>query len=382
MTNTKEQPKRQIKVREPKKAQPDTFANLRPLPQAHPIEEIMGLTTTTPHHSPPVTTTQQQSPPLTSQPLAPTRDFNKRANSLERDALPEGLFTGSSKKIYDALYLRTRGAVVPRKRVRASRKDLLEWTGIKNLKTIDAQLRLLMAVGLVVRHWERGQIEGSEYEVLLPEEAQSLTTTPHDSPAATTSQNLSGGYTQTLGTGGNSQTIESTAASGTDQTSSKTSVKTDDEDLTRFDEIIRKRARMLIGRTVKGEGERWARLANVIMDIVERAAGRTEQVSSVPAFTTAVLLSLSAANERRARRAIPAQIEQPSDEAPQPLSEELLQEQIAVLKELVASGYPPAQIDHQFGRAFSPEEWERIRMELNIDQCKDEVGNGDEQQIS
>ena len=53
MTDPKERPKREIKVREPKKAKPDTFANLRPLPQAHPIEEIMGLTPT-PHHSPPL----------------------------------------------------------------------------------------------------------------------------------------------------------------------------------------------------------------------------------------------------------------------------------------------------------------------------------------
>lgn len=84
-----------------------------------------------------------------------------------------------------------------------------------------------------------------------------------------------------------------------------------------------------------------------------------------------MLLSLSAANERRARRVVPARNEQPSDEAPQPLSEDLMQEQIAVLKELVSSGYPLEQIDHQFGRAFSPEEWQRIRSELNAEQSHD-----------
>ncbi|MFL6254912.1 MAG: hypothetical protein ACJ74T_07805, partial [Pyrinomonadaceae bacterium] len=41
-------------------------------------------------------------------PIAPERNFNKRANSLEHSALPSGLFPGASKKIYDALYVRTR----------------------------------------------------------------------------------------------------------------------------------------------------------------------------------------------------------------------------------------------------------------------------------
>jgi len=35
-----------------------------------------------------------------------------------------------------------------------------------------------------------------------------------------------------------------------------------------------------VGRTVKGEGERWARLANVIMDIAKRAANRTGFISA------------------------------------------------------------------------------------------------------
>jgi len=94
--------------------------------------------------SPPVTTTHQESPPLPNPPretIAPARDFNRRANSLERDALPSGLFPGSSKKIYDALYLRTIGAIVPRSRVRDSRRDLFEWTGIKNLNRIDGHIR-------------------------------------------------------------------------------------------------------------------------------------------------------------------------------------------------------------------------------------------------
>ncbi|HEX5706479.1 MAG TPA: hypothetical protein VFX96_04250, partial [Pyrinomonadaceae bacterium] len=56
--------------------------------------------------------------------VAPHRDFNKRANSLERDALPSGLFPGTSKKLYDALYLRTRGAINPTRVVQATKREL------------------------------------------------------------------------------------------------------------------------------------------------------------------------------------------------------------------------------------------------------------------
>src|SRR3954462_3407784 len=46
-------------------------------------------------------------------PIAPERDFMKTANSIVREAVPGGLFRGKSKQLYDALYLLTRGAVVP-----------------------------------------------------------------------------------------------------------------------------------------------------------------------------------------------------------------------------------------------------------------------------
>ena len=288
MTDPKEHERKEIKVREPKKVveRPDTFARLRKLP--HPVEEIMGLAPGTTHDSPPVTTTPHQSPPLPI--IAPERDYNKRANSLERDALPAGLFPGSSKKIYDALYLRTRGAVVPKKRVRAARRDLLEWTGIKNLKTIDAQLRLLMTVGLIVRHWERGSIEGSEYEVRLPEEIHSppLTTTPHQSPPVTTTQNMTGGYSQFLGSGGYSQDVDVEATSGVDKTSYKTIEQINDDEalaelLARFQQVSRE----LTGKGLQAaDVSKWGELADLLVAELKIAAARTGSVSSVPAFLT------------------------------------------------------------------------------------------------
>ena len=69
---------------------------------------------------------KQTSRPPSSLPIAPARDYNKRANSIDREALPAGTFPGASKKIYDALYLRTRGAVTPERIIRATRREMMK----------------------------------------------------------------------------------------------------------------------------------------------------------------------------------------------------------------------------------------------------------------
>ncbi|HEY0077553.1 MAG TPA: hypothetical protein VGB73_02835 [Pyrinomonadaceae bacterium] len=112
--------------------------------------------------------------------IAPARDFNKRANSLEREALPKGLFPGTSKKLYDALYLRTRGAHQPTRTIQATKRELMAWSGIKSKNTIAVNLQILTSIGLVVRQIEIGDHDGSVYEILLPEEAvQSDPTQPN-----------------------------------------------------------------------------------------------------------------------------------------------------------------------------------------------------------
>jgi hypothetical protein len=132
---------------------------------------------TTSHISDPLSPSGGQTPrpsdPLSTRPaspVAPERDYNKRANSIERDALPSGVFPGSSKRLYDALYLRTRGAVRAVRTIRATKKELADWSGVRNRKTIDSHLRYLETYGLVVRKWELGNNDGYLYEIKLPEE--------------------------------------------------------------------------------------------------------------------------------------------------------------------------------------------------------------------
>lgn len=114
--------------------------------------------------------TQVDSTQLNSLPVAPAKDFNKRANSLDRDVLPKGLFPGTSKKLYDALYLRTRGAVAPVRSLKATRTDLMRWAGIGGLNTFLSHIKHLTKIGLIIRTFEIGDKEGAIYEVRIPEE--------------------------------------------------------------------------------------------------------------------------------------------------------------------------------------------------------------------
>jgi hypothetical protein len=218
------------------------------------------------------------------------RDFNKRANSLDRVALPSGLFPGSSKKLYDALYVRTLGAVVPVKTVQATRRELSKWSGIKNVKTIAAHLRHLTTVGLIAHRWDTGSNDGSIYEVRLPEEVGSLrppqTTQGGLRVPEVASDRISGiPLGQDSASGGLSQIVDSQVPSGDSKTSFKTNTeKLDDEAFAPLVMRLREAVNKVTGKDPSAsEAERWGELAGVLVAELEIAAARTT-VSSVPSF--------------------------------------------------------------------------------------------------
>lgn len=239
-------------------------------------------------------------PPNPTLPAAPQRDFNKRANSLDRMALPAGIFPGSSKKLYDALYIRTRGAVTPVKTIRATKRELSDWSGIRNAKTIDAHLRYFSAVGLIISSWERGQNDGSLYEVLLPEETSGLFVrsggvTPPDPtlrgvtpPEGESPQNLGSPPPQKMGSPHPTYVPLESTTSENPKTSFKTNTENDDDDeaLALFAATMKRVAKEITGRELSAaEAARWGELADVLATELKIAAGRTT-VSSVPAFLT------------------------------------------------------------------------------------------------
>lgn len=278
--------------------------------------------TTTSHHSP-LPHAGSLLPESTLDIVAPIRDFNKRANSIERDAMPSGLFPGSTKKVYDAIYLRTRGAVTPCKKVQASRRDLLSWTGIKNLKTIDNHLRYLMAKNLLIRHWDLGSNEGSSYEVCLPEEVlqilQPLSTTGGDLPLPTTPQKLGIPTTQKLGSGGEGQTNENNTTYGFPKTFLRQHTDDDTHTLAGLARVIAEAARGVVGGELTDsvkEEERWTEVGRLLADELRSAASNAESVSSVPAFFAAHLRRKLKQNEQRALEPQKAETVQRSTRTP------------------------------------------------------------------
>jgi hypothetical protein len=244
--------------------------------------------------APPNPTLRGVTPP---NPIAPSRDFNKRANSLDRLALPSGIFQGSSKKLYDALYVRTRGAIVPKRTVRATKRELSDWSGIRNVKTIDSHLRYFSAIGLVISEWQRGQNEGCLYEVLLPEETSGLfharsqgvtppdPTLPHVTPPdGELPQNLGLPPYQNLGSPHLTDPSFKSTTSGDAKTSFKTKEENSDDEAgaRRLADKMAQAERELTGK-VSTNTEKWEDLAEVLISELRIAAARTT-VSNVPAF--------------------------------------------------------------------------------------------------
>lgn len=234
--------------------------------------------------------------------IAPVRDFNRRANSLERDALPAGMFPGASKKLYDALYLRTKGAVQPRSSVQATKRDLMEWSGIRNVKTIEVHIRHLLTIGLISREGDVGDRAGYSYRTVLPEELYGGS----DAPTPTNPNHDGGGWggtnpNQKTGMGwdqksvlvGVGKTLENKGTYKSPNTSFKT--HTDDDDthiLTDFNKVLLETVRDVVGGELNDseqERQRWKEVGQILAEELKSAAQNTGGVSSTPAFLAAHL---------------------------------------------------------------------------------------------
>ncbi|HEX8633086.1 MAG TPA: hypothetical protein VF703_02930, partial [Pyrinomonadaceae bacterium] len=229
--------------------------------------------------------------PIEPPPIAATRDFNRRPNSIDRDALSGGLFPGTSQKLYNALFLKTRGAIVPVRSIQATKRELMEWSNIRSKNTIAINLKLLCTIGWIKAQHEIGNHEGSTYEVLTFEElpAQSNPTQPNPSRPNPTqpnpTQKLGLDPTQFLGWVGLGNPTENKGTSGIPNTSFNTKEeKFDDEPFGQLVEALRQITTELTGKSpATVEAAKWKELGEVLIAELRIAAGRTN-ISSVPAF--------------------------------------------------------------------------------------------------
>lgn len=222
-------------------------------------------------------------------PVAPEKDFTKVANSIAREAVPSGLFKGMSKNTYDALYLKTRGAINPVRSIRATKPDLMRWAGISDV-TLDRHLKYLRTVGLIRVEFIIGSHEGNLYEVRIPEELEEIQTNPTN-PTNPTNHNIptNVGYhiPTNIGYVGWGNTVEDKQLKDAPKTSLKTNTENDDEPFGEMNDVLINICQKVSGKTPqKGDRAKWKELAELLSMELEIAATRTNSISSVPAFLT------------------------------------------------------------------------------------------------
>jgi hypothetical protein len=223
-----------------------------------------------------------------SQDAAPTRDFTRAANSIVRDAIPAGVFTGKGKHLYDYLYSQTRGAIAPVRSARIPTEKVMAGAGMTR-NTFRFHLERLSNSGLVRVDQRPGEHGGNIYTVLLPEEAGlqrgDRGHRGERGDTADTGENLplvQGSEVNPSHPGSNS--TGSDIYGGTKTLIKTKDINTDDEAFAEFAAAVRKTAKDLTGKEPsKAEAARWAEVAEVLMTELRIAAGRTT-VSSVPAF--------------------------------------------------------------------------------------------------
>jgi len=299
-------------------------------------------------------------------PVAPAKDFMKVANSIHRVAMRGGLFKGKSKQIYDYLYAKTRGAILPARSARLTRREIMKGSHVGSTKTLFLNLRHLRDTGLVSWIECDGTHDGNEYSVYLPEESRTMGTqgtqgtTGHFLPSVPMVES-------TLGTQG---------LSGEDKQTSddpKTSIKTNTTDdeaaaLSNFNSIFCEANRKLTGRAPKAaDREQWGELARVIVEELNLAATRAGTVSSVPAFLAAHLkrkFSKPVSHKREGKSPDTAvEVSAPAI-TPDPdrrLTPDDIAEQSRLIAELLEGGYTFEQAENQFGGSCHPEDWAVIR---------------------
>jgi hypothetical protein len=194
--------------------------------------------------------------------------------------MPQGLFRGKSKQVYDYLYHQTRGAMTPKRSARKSRKEILKGSGLGSMVTVDAAIDHLRTVGLLAVQPAVGSLIGNEYEVFTPEEA--TTRTPSTTSTTSLTQKVDNLDVPESSSTSITQTFDSTDGYGAPKTKIKDKDHIDDDAALALLESLRQAERDITGKN-SSNSLQWKELADVLIAELRIASGRTT-VSNVPAF--------------------------------------------------------------------------------------------------
>lgn len=219
--------------------------------------------------------------PVAGEGIAPKRDFARVANSIVRDVVPAGIFTGKGKQLYDYLYSQTRGAIVPKMSARLRTEAVIKAAGMSR-PTYKAHIGRLMAVGLISVEERVGEHGGNIFTVYLPEELGNSGKWGNPSNPTNSSKELEGQVGQESYSGNPSLSSQDATISGDLKTSFKTKDQDDDE---KFGQPLRALERELTGKAAPAA--KWEPLFELLAAELKTAASRTGGVSDAPAFFAA-----------------------------------------------------------------------------------------------
>lgn len=220
--------------------------------------------------------------------IAPERDFQRVPNSVTKQAMAGGSFRGKSKQVWDYLWSVSRGAVVPTRTVRKSRKEIKVGSGLGSMVTVDAAIEHLENVGLISIKPSIGSLLGNNYEVFTPEEASTSTSSISSTSRYTSlTQKLDDLDILDSSISSTTQTVDFEGTYPLPNTSFKTKEQSDDDEA--FAKMLRglkEATKSITGKEPSAsEAERWNELGELLITELKIAAARTS-VSSVPAFLT------------------------------------------------------------------------------------------------
>ena len=269
MAEPKEKPASSLRSPKPKKTLGLSVPSALRLPHDDLIKREESPTPVTP-----VTVVTPVTPVTDKGDAAPKRDFTRTANSIVRDAIPAGVFSGKGKQLYDYLYLKTRGAIVPKHSARIPTGDVMKGSGMTR-HTYRAHLQRLVSSGLVKVDERAGEHGGNVFTVYLPEEIGINRGDRGDrGDTSVTVQDRDMVQGSEVDRGDRGLSVGDVETSTDPKTSFKTKDQEDDERARSIGQIFMEMEREVTGAN-KSTLEQWAKLKGVLLGELKSVATRS-----------------------------------------------------------------------------------------------------------
>lgn len=316
-----------------------------------------------------ITSTPSNTSNAKKTPDSPEKDWQKVPNSIARDAIPTGVFTGKSKQVWDYFWSISRGSIKKNRFVRVTRPEIKQGAGLGSFVTVDNAVARLQEIGLIRKvEVVSGKHDGNQFEVFEWNELETATSSASDTSDTSYTQKVELLVLPESSNTSSSSGSINTGVSDEPKTLLKTlSFKSDDEGLiVAFLEKMNSAAKNKTGRNLsRRDLESLADIAELLIAETEIAAARTNSISAYIPFMAENLrrrLHAKPKFEKKGTEAKKDTVGKTFISAPEPLDEESKINLLKTYQEGLAE-YGMEWVD-QNESYFTPEDWQWIKSKL------------------